>query len=94
MSAMREPEPIEYMQVTLKIPKACLMYLNENIRDPDAWLENSMVKAVLVEYEDRSFGTWKADEIGLSPVFWELLKDKRYHPDSDIRNAAIEGITA
>ena len=47
MSAMKEPEPIEYMQVTLKIPKACLMYLNEYVKDPDAWLENRLIEAVL-----------------------------------------------
>ena len=77
-------KPIEYMQVTLKIPKACLMYLNEYVRT-EAWLEDRLVKAVRTEYEVRSFGTWCADEMGLSPVFWELLKDKRFHPDIDKR---------
>ena len=92
MSA-KKPE-IEYIHLHLEFPKACLMYLNEHVQNPDVWLEKSLIKAVLEEYEDRSLGTWIADEIGLSPVFWELLKDKRYHPDPDIRNAAIEGITA
>ena len=75
-----ELEPIEYMQLSLKIPKACLMYLNEYVRT-EAWLEDRLVEAVRAEYEVRSFGTWKADEIGLSPVFWQLLKDKRFNPD-------------
>lgn len=90
------PKPIEYMQVTLKIPKACLMYLNEYVRT-EAWLEDRLVKAVEVEYENRSLGTWKADEIGLSPVFWQLLQDKRFHPDMDkrlIMKLAIEEPTA
>jgi hypothetical protein len=91
MSA-KKPE-IEYMLVTLKIPKACLMYLNEYVRT-EAWLEHKLVEAVRAEYENRSLGTWRADEIGLSPVFWQLLKDKRYHPDPDIREAAIEEPTA
>jgi hypothetical protein len=78
------PKPIEYMQVTLKIPKACLMYLNEYVRT-EAWLEDRLVKAVLAEYEARSFGTWAADEMGLSTVFWQLLKDERFNPDRDKR---------
>lgn len=81
---MTGEKPIEDMQVTLKIPKACLCYLNENVKT-DAWLENSLVKAVLAEYEARSFGTWCADEMELSTVFWQLLQDKRFHPDLDKR---------
>jgi len=89
----KKPE-IEYIHLHLEFPKACLEYLNENVKNPDVWLENSLIEKVRAEYENRSLGTWAADEIELSPVFWQLLKDKRYHPNLDIREAAIEEPTA
>ena len=83
MSA-KKPE-IEYIHLHLEFPKACLEYLNENVKNPDVWLERVLVDEVRAEYEANAYTVCLADEMGLSPVFWELLKDRRYHPDIDKR---------
>jgi len=76
---------IEYIEITLKIPKPCLKYL-ATITEPMKWLENTLVATVKGEYEDRNFDIELAEKLKLASVFWQMFEDQQYNPDPNLRS--------
>jgi len=86
VSAKKEPKAIEYEQLTLKVPKACMQYLATITKEPKTWLENNLVAEVKGEYEDRNFDIELAEKLKLASVFWQLFEDQQYNPDPNLRS--------
>jgi hypothetical protein len=79
-------KPIEYVQLTLKVPKACMQYLATITKEPKTWLENTLVATVKGEYEDRNFDIELAEKLNLASVFWRMFEDQQYNPDPNLRS--------
>lgn len=79
----KKPEtatPVEYEQVTIKVPKLILEFLRKTDPDnegPTAWIEQTVVDDVRAQIEGADSLDW-ASCFGLGPVFREVLGDKRY----------------
>jgi hypothetical protein len=82
-------KPIEYEQITVKVPKTVMNYLKATNKgdaevpdwNPTKWIERAIVDQARAECEGLDSKQW-ADAFGLTPIFWEILKDKQYKPES------------
>jgi hypothetical protein len=82
-----QKQKIEYEQATVKVPKLVMDYLRAtnkpDAEDPDwneiKWIERAIVDSARAECEGMDFREW-ADVFGLTPIFWEILRDNQYKP--------------
>lgn len=77
MTTEQKQKPIEYEQVTVKVPKLIMDYLRKTEDDPKVWLEETVVDSVRAELEGMTGKEW-IEHFKLGPVFKEVLDETRF----------------
>lgn len=81
--------PIEFEQVTIKVPKPIMEFLRKTDCDnigPEAWIEETIVDSVRA-YFDAVEAEELVDWFKLGPVFYEVLGDKNFKPTTTDQEA-------
>ena len=80
--------PIEFEQITIKVPKQAMTYLRFRAqKDKDtveAQIEYALLDSVRAQIDlfGEEFAVYAA---GLGPVFYELLGDKSFKPETEVK---------
>lgn len=76
-----ETKPVEYEQVTVKVPKLIMDFLRKTEGDPVESIEFTIVDGVRADIEGMTSEAW-AEVFSLNKVFYEVLGDQNYKPKS------------